>query len=327
MTPPPPHRLPVLVLTGFLGSGKTTLLNRLLRDGPRAAVLINEFGSTPIDQKLIADQNLPLMTLSGGCLCCQVRGALAPVLKNLRQAWNRQGAPAFERVIIETSGVASPEPVLDTLLRDRWLSRHYRLDAIIALLAAPMAEAVLDRHAEAQAQVAWADRLWISQTDLASPAQIERLHSRLRQLAPMTPIFDGMDDETSLDALTRPLDPGLHRLPEGRGGPDHPYQSLAVPLPTAMSWRALRQWLTRLLDRHRELVRIKGVVHLTDQFEPAAIHAAAQQLYPPVTLPARVTEDRLGRLVFITEGPIQPLAETIARLWPSDWAGVGQRSH
>jgi G3E family GTPase len=316
-----------MVLTGFLGSGKTTLLNRLLRDEPRAAVLNNEFGSVPIDQKLITEQNIPLMTLSGGCLCCQVRGALAPVLKNIRLAWQRPGAPEFDRVIIETSGVASPEPVLDTLLRDRWLSRNYRLETIIALLAAPVAEAVLERHTEAQAQVAWADRLWISQTDLATPDQIERLRARLRQLAPMTPILDSRDEDTALDALIRPLETGPRRLPEGRDGPDHSFQSLAVPLPIAVSWHSLRQWLIRLLDRHAEIVRVKGVVHLTDQFEPAAIHGAAQHLYPPISLPVRVTGDRQGRLVFITEGPIQSLAESIANLWPDEWRDAGQRPH
>ncbi|MFM8443718.1 MAG: CobW family GTP-binding protein [Methylococcus sp.] len=322
-----PDQLPIIVMTGFLGSGKTTLLNRLLREGPRSAVLINEFGSVPIDQKLITEQNIPLMTLSGGCLCCQVRGALAPVLRNIRLAWRQPGAPEFDRVIIETSGVASPEPVLDTLLRDHWLSRNYRLDAIIALLAAPVAESILDRHAEAQAQVAWADRLWISQTDLATPSQIEALRARLRQLAPTTPILDGADKDMALEALTRPLVAGPRRLPEGRDGPDHSFQSLAVPLPVAVSWHSLRQWLTLLLDRHPEIVRVKGIVHLADQFEPAAIHAVAQHLYPPVPLSARVTEDRQGRLVFITEISVHSLAESIANLWPDDWTDAGRHSH
>ena len=117
------QRIPVLVLTGFLGSGKTTLLNRLLTGLPRSAVIINEFGVTPIDQQLLREHNIPLSTISGGCLCCEVRDALAPVLKNLRMAWDNAGdKKPFDRIIIETSGVANPEPVLDVLLGQNWLS-------------------------------------------------------------------------------------------------------------------------------------------------------------------------------------------------------------
>ena len=325
--PSNPDRLPVMVLTGFLGSGKTTLLNRLLRSGPPSAVLINEFGSVPIDQKLITEQNIPLMTLSGGCLCCQVRGALAPVLRNIRLAWHRPGAPEFERVIIETSGVASPEPVLDTLLRDRWLSRNYRLDAIVALLAAPVAEAVLERHAEAQAQVAWADRLWISQTDLATPAQLERLRVRLEQLAPATPIFQSEEGDAALTAVSRPLLHGLRPLPESREQPDHPFHSLAIQLPAPVAWPDLRQILLEVLAAHDEVVRVKGMVHLTDQFAPVAIHAAAGHLYPPVPLSPRVIEDGLSRLVFIAEGSAQRLADALINRWPAIYGNARTQPH
>lgn len=322
-----PDRLPVMVLTGFLGSGKTTLLNRLLRSGPRAAVLINEFGSVPIDQKLITEQNIPLMTLSGGCLCCQVRGALAPVLRNIRMAWRRPGAPEFDHVIIEASGVASPEPVLDTLLHDHWLSRNYRLDAIIALLAAPVAESILDRYAEAQAQVVWADRLWISQTDLATPAQLERLRVRLEQLAPATPIIQAEEGEAALAALSRPLSHGPRPLPESREKPDHPFHSLAIQLPTPVAWADLRQILVDVVTVHDEVVRIKGMVHLTDQFAPVAIHAAAGRLFPPVPLSTRVVEDRLSRLVFITEGSVQRLADTFITRWPAIYVNARVHTH
>ena len=322
-----PDRLPVMVLTGFLGSGKTTLLNRLLRSGPPSAVLINEFGSVPIDQKLINEQNIPLMTLSGGCLCCQVRGALAPVLRNIRLAWGRPGAPPFDRVIIETSGVASPEPVLDTLLRDRWLSRNYRLDAIVALLAAPVAEAILDRHAEAQAQVAWADRLWISQTDLATPAQLERLRVRLEQLAPAAPIFQSEDGEAALAALSRPHAYGPRPLPESRETLDHPFHSLAIQLPAPLAWPDLRQILLEVLAAHDEVVRVKGMVHLTDQFAPVAIHAAAGHLFPPVPLSPRVIEDRLSRLVFIAEGSVQRLADALMNRWPAIYGNSKVHPH
>lgn len=110
-------KIPVIALTGFLGSGKTTLLNQLLADGVKADVVINEFGSTAVDQDLLQMQNLPLTVLTGGCMCCRVKGALAPTLKNLYMAWRTTSAKLFDRVIIQTSGVASPEPIIDTLLR------------------------------------------------------------------------------------------------------------------------------------------------------------------------------------------------------------------
>jgi G3E family GTPase len=322
-----PDQLPIIVLTGFLGSGKTTLLNRLLRNGPRSAVLINEFGSVPIDHKLVAEQDIPLMTLSGGCLCCQVRGALAPALRNIRLAWHRPGAPKFDRIILETSGVASPEPILDTLLSNRWLSRHYQLDAIIALIAAPTGEAILDRYAEAQAQIAWADRLWISQTDLATPAQSESLRARLEKLAPATPIFQSEDGDAALAALSRPLLHGPRPLPEGHELTDHPFHSLAIQLFEAVNWSSLQAILNEILAAHTEVVRIKGMIHLTDQFDPVAIHAVAGHLFAPVPLSGRVIDDRLSRLVFITEGSARTLADALINRWPTIYGGARTRTH
>ena len=150
------ERIPVFIISGFLGSGKTTLLNRLLSHAPKSAVIINEFGTTPIDQQLLREHKVPLSTLVGGCLCCQVIGSLTPLLKNLRMAWDSGNKP-FERVIIETSGVANPEPVLDILLRERWLAKRYSLQGVIATVSAIMDDAHFGYFPEAQAQIAWAD--------------------------------------------------------------------------------------------------------------------------------------------------------------------------
>lgn len=180
----PIEQIPVIVISGFLGSGKTTLLNQLLNHLPKTAVIINEFGVTPIDQQLLKKQGMPVATLVGGCLCCQTRDSLMPMLKNLRMAWEANAEKPFDCVIIETSGVTNPEPVLDILLRQRWLSARYRLQSVIATVSATMNVDTLARFPQIHAQLAWADTVVITHTDLANNAQISDLTSTLKQLAP-----------------------------------------------------------------------------------------------------------------------------------------------
>ena len=183
-TTKPIEQIPVIVISGFLGSGKTTLLNQLLNHLPKTAVIINEFGVTPIDQQLLKKQGIPVATLVGGCLCCQTRDSLMPMLKNLRMAWQANAEKPFDCVIIETSGVTNPEPVLDILLRQRWLSARYRLQSVIATVSATMNVDTLARFPQIHAQLAWADTVVITHTDLANNAQISDLTSTLKQLAP-----------------------------------------------------------------------------------------------------------------------------------------------
>lgn len=305
------RRLPILILTGFLGSGKTTLLNRLLRDWPKSAVLINEFGATPVDQRLVEQEGIPLMTLSGGCLCCQVRGSLAPVLRNIRLGWGKPGAPEFDRVILETSGVASPEPVLDTLLRDRWLARNYQLLGVVATLAAPSALEQLERFPEAMAQAAWADTLVLTHTDLADAATLARLESRLDALAPAASRLRAVRGELDPALLLAHVNAGYRRAPDGIDRPDHGFRSVSVHLEAPVAWARLSETLEGLLRRHPALVRVKGVVQLTSAFNPVAVHGAAGRLYPPVELPARADDDQRGRLVFIAAGAAATLAEEV----------------
>lgn len=309
----PPTQLPVIVLTGFLGSGKTTLLNRLLAAGPRTAVIINEFGGTPVDQQLIERQGMPLTILAGGCLCCQIKGTLAPTLRNLWMAWNQAERKPFERMIIEASGIASPEPIFDTLLRDRWLAGRYRLERLIATLAIPSAIAQLDGFAEARAQVAWADVLLLTHADLADADRQAALDARLRTIAPATPQYRAIHGQCDLQALLAGTSAVLRRLPDDRPLPEHGFRSISLHLQQPMPWPQLQAILQGLLDRHpADLLRIKGVIYLAEQSEPAAIQAAANRLYPPAALPARATDDPRGRLVFIASTGIEALAEELA---------------
>jgi G3E family GTPase len=302
--------LPVIVLTGFLGSGKTTLLNRLLVQGPRTAVLINEFGNTPVDQQLIDRQSIPLMTLSGGCLCCQIRGAFSPVLKNLWMAWSRSEIRPFERIIIEASGVASPEPILDTLLRDRWLAARYRLHTVVTTLAVPSALEHLERFAEARAQVAWADTLVLTHDDLVTRKDRDRLNAHLTAVAPATPQVTAVSGEPPW--LSQSWRPGGWPLSQNANLPDHGFRSLSFHLDEPLFWPTLQSALETLLRRHRDrLVRIKGIVYLPDQVEPVVIQAASGRLYPPVPLLLRSSDDRRGRLVFIAAGPVDDLGREL----------------
>jgi G3E family GTPase len=323
-----PHKIPVIVLTGFLGSGKTTLLNRLLADHPKTAVIINEFGATPIDQDLLQQTGMPLTTLAGGCLCCQIKGTLAPTLKNLWMAWDQAETKPFERMIIEASGVASPEPILDTLLRERWLASRYRLQRVITTLAIPSATAQLDSFAEARAQVAWADVLLLTHADLADTEQQTALEQRLQRIAPATPIQKATPSAYCADRLLVQASPLIRRLPDAKLLPEHGFQSISLHLEQALAWPQLQAILQALLARHPiDLLRIKGVVYLANEAEPVAVQAAANRLYPPIALPVRPADDGRGRLVFIVNGDITMLAEDIKQGFGSSIAANALRLH
>lgn len=305
-------KIPVIVITGFLGSGKTTLLNRLLADEVKTAVVINEFGATPIDQDLLQIQDIPMTVLSGGCLCCQIKGALAPTLKNLWMAWNKAETKPFERIIIETSGVASPEPILDTLLRESWLSKRYLLQQIVTTLAIPSAIAHLERYAEARAQMAWADLLLLTHADLADAAQHAELIDYLKLQAPATPTLTATRDPFDACTLQSRTPPSFRRIPSGQALPEHGFRSLSLYLEHTPSWPQLQATLQTLLTNHADdLIRIKGVVYVPDCATPFAVHGVAGHLHPPVPLPERPNQDRRSRLVLITISNPEHLANEL----------------
>ena len=176
--------LPITLLTGFLGSGKTTVLNHLVRTLPRTAILMNEFGEVALDHQLLQKMEGPMALLSGGCVCCTISGSLSPTLKNLWMARQKGDIPPFERVIIETTGIADPVPVLDNLLHDNWVRARFRLDGVVTTVDALFGMEQLDAHFEAAKQVAVADRLLLTKTDLATPEAVAALRARLAALNP-----------------------------------------------------------------------------------------------------------------------------------------------
>ncbi len=305
------EHIPVIVISGFLGSGKTTLLNRLLQHAPKSAVIINEFGSTPIDQQLLREHNVPMSVLAGGCLCCQVRGSLTPVLKNLRMAWEAKADKPFDRVIIETSGVANPEPVLDTLIRERWLSARYHLHGVITTVSSVSGADRLERYAEAQAQLGWADTVALTHGDLASTAQLAATSAWLDKLAPSAVRLNVVQGEVAPDLLLG-LSKKIRPLGQMQNDVEHRFNSISLQLDDPIAWPRLQIALESLLNKHpQQLVRLKGVVFTPEHPEPLLIQGVSNKLYHPVRLPVRSTDDGKGRLVFITAGDVTSLAEDL----------------
>jgi G3E family GTPase len=305
---------PVTVLTGFLGAGKTTLLNHLLRQPElaRTAVLVNEFGEIGLDHLLVEKLDDTTILLNAGCLCCTIRGDLARVLREMLPRARRD---EISRIVIETTGLADPIPILTTLMTDPVAAGAYRLDGIVTVIDAVNGAAHLDIQEEAVRQIAVADRIVISKTDLADPAS---LRTRLHRLNPGAPIAEGLVDPAFIlhaglfnPALKTPdvrawLDAAAfddaHEHGHDPNRHDAGISAFCITLDQPLDWPALAMWLEILVaSRGENLLRVKGILNLKGQDRPVAIHAVRHLLHPPVKLAAWSADDpRSSRLVFIT---------------------------
>jgi G3E family GTPase len=200
----PDTRLPVTVLSGFLGAGKTTMLNRLVSqpDLADALVIINEFGEAALDHMLVAHstENL-VMEMSGGCVCCSIRGDLVKTLRDITWRFSRKGQRQFRRVLIETTGLADPAPIIHTLMTDPQVAPKYRLDGIVVTLDLATGMHTLNQHPEAVKQAAMADTLLLTKPDLATELQLEALHQRLDSINPAAPRWNVCQGEIAADKL------------------------------------------------------------------------------------------------------------------------------
>ncbi|MEI7711215.1 MAG: GTP-binding protein [Rhodospirillales bacterium] len=307
---------PVTVLTGFLGAGKTTLLNHLLRQPElaRTAVLVNEFGEIGLDHLLVEKIDDTTVLLNAGCLCCTVRGDLTRVL---REMLPRARRGEIARIMIETTGLADPAPVLATLTTDPVLASVYRLDGIVAAIDAPNGMTHLDTFPEAMRQVAVADRIVLTKTDLADAASLrDRLHA-LNPAAPVLEARDGVVDPRAIlnAGLFDPANkiPDVRRWLDAEAFDDRAHQhhrhdpnvhAFCITLDRPVHWQGLGMWLEMLIATSGEkLLRIKAILNLQGQDRPVALHAIRHLLHPPTLLPAWPDGDpRTSRLVFITDG-------------------------
>src|SRR5208282_3488281 len=335
-----PHT-PVTILTGFLGSGKTTLLNRALRDPAMAntAVVINEFGEISLDHVLAAQSDDTIMVLENGCLCCTVFGDLVTTLNNLYHAREAGEIPRFDHVVIETSGLADPSPLIQAFLSDPTLAGLYRIGTVIATVDAVNGPHTLDEHIESVRQVALADHILISKLDLIDAAQakeaeaalIARLH-RLNPAAKISRIDDAAFDIGRVlrtDAL-KPGDPKadarawlnaaayerheghdhVHHDHEGHDDHDHHHlhdrdiASFCFVREAPITREALRLLLDALQQNlGPNLLRVKGIVHVAEEPDRPAVIQGAQQLLHNLTWLERWPDaDRRSKIVFITQG-------------------------
>lgn len=296
-------RLPVALLTGFLGSGKTSLLKRALAGAwTETAVLINELGEIGLDHYLVDTVDGPVLELPGGCLCCAIREDLATSLRQLLRRRDEGVVPRFRRIAIETTGLADPAPILFTLGADPLLEEKLRLDRVVATIDAVAGAATLERYAEAARQVAVADLLVLTKTDLAPLAA--ELAARLDALNPAA----GRGVAAAADAgallfgavpATRP-----RRPPDLAGAHTHGVAAFAVVLTRACSRLDFARALGGLArDRGADLLRVKGLVGFSDRPDrPAFVQGAQHALYPPVWLDRWPDGDRRSRLQFIVHG-------------------------
>lgn len=328
--------IPVSVITGFLGSGKTTLLSRLLRhpELSETAVVINEFGEVGLDHLLVEASEDSIVELGTGCLCCTIRDDLAMTLGDLLARRDRGEIPQFRRVVIETSGLADPAPILHVLMADAALAERLSLDTVITTVDAVNGLGTLDEHVEAVKQAAVADTLLITKCDLAA-AEAARLEARLRTLNPAAEIHsvahgdlapERLFSRTAYSIGSRPVEVGRWLEEERRHDAtghahdvnrhDDRIRAFCLERNEPVSAVAFSLFLETLAEHcGPDLLRVKGIVEIAENpGRPAVVHGVQHVFHPPEWLDDWPGQDRKSRFVFITRDIPEQWVATLLEL-------------
>ena len=324
-------KIPITLLTGFLGAGKTTLLNSVLSDDRygRVAVIVNEFGETGLDHQLIEKSSDDIVLMQSGCLCCSIRGDLPKTIEKLIRK-NLQNEINFERIVIETTGLADPGPIMQTLLLDNVLAESTRLDGVVTVADAVNGADTLDSQFESVSQAALADLIILSKTDIASPQQILNFKNRLEKINPTSNIIDAINGKGvqekiwGLNALrqkssykdvlswTTGSEPKLSELNNLSGltpaktiskpafNHDSKIETCSIILDAPISNTTFDNWLDTLIGaKGSDILRIKGIVFLENIDAPFVFHGVQHVFDPPVQLKKWPKNDRQSRIVVI----------------------------
>jgi G3E family GTPase len=344
------NKIPVTVLTGFLGSGKTTILNGLVKNQAlrHTAVVINEFGEISLDHELVQWSDENFVVVRNGCVCCTVRGDLISTLGDLSVRQQRGQIAPIERVVIETTGLADPAPVLHTLMNDNSLLHDYGLGAVVTTIDGVNGLNTLDNHQEAVKQIGVADLLLLTKTDLASSGALSHLRDRIATINPGAKTLKAINGEIS------PADffaSGLYRLegktaevqnwlnaeayaeaehPHAHHEHDHGYttedtgnrhgdriKAYCVIREQPISWARFSSWLELVSGlRGNDLLRVKGIVNIVEHpSQPMIIHGVQHVFHPPIQLEAWPSDDHRTRIVFITRDIDKDVIEQTLRVF------------
>lgn len=327
-------RIPLYVLTGFLGSGKTTLLNQLVKtpEFANSLVIINELGSTSLDHLLMThSQEEQVVELASGCICCTIRSDLSKTLRDIVWRFSRQGRKQFDRVLIETTGLANPTPVLHTLMADPKIADQYRLQGVVTCVDSVNGLSTLKEHSEARQQAAVADLVLLTKQDLPQAHSVADLTAALRPLNPLAQVAlaeQGLADWTLIEQLDHaepvqsdtPLQSWLRFTPladEPQQGPElqlnahgDAIQAYSFELAEPIPMHKFELWLNELLAlKGPDLLRMKAILHIQGFPGPMVIHGVQHLFHPAAFLTQWPNADRQSKLVFITRNISRELLE------------------
>jgi G3E family GTPase len=314
-------RIPITLITGFLGSGKTTLLRELLTDPAlgETVVLVNELGEIALDHHLLSRIDERTVVLASGCVCCTIRADLADELRDLEVRRAKGEIPGYERVAIETTGLADPAPILSTLLTDPMLEANFRVDGLVTTVDAVNGIAQLHHQPEAAKQAAVADRLLITKSDLVEPAQLAELGRRLARVNPgarQVEVRHGKIDASEvIGVAARDADAALREAlhfsaavaahdesghVHDASAHDHRIRAFALRFEQPLDWTMFGIWLSLLLAaRGEDVLRVKGLLNAEGSAGPVVVNGVQHVIHPPVHLPAWPDDDHSSRLVLI----------------------------